>query len=68
MQEPCLFWRRKQNKKSHPEFSIPKGGASQEKQSSAAVFPFRTAQGQEAFFSTETQDRGGGYFWKIYHN
>lgn len=46
MQDPCLFWQWKQNKKSHPEFSIPKGGASQEKQSFAVAFPFSTAKEQ----------------------
>lgn len=55
MQDPCLFWRWKQNKKSHPEFPIPKGGASQEKQSCAVVFPFSMAEEQAAFFSVEIQ-------------
>lgn len=59
MQDPCLFWRWRQNKKSHPEFSIPKGGASQEKQSCAVVFPFSTAEEQEAFFRAEIRTNEG---------
>lgn len=59
MQDPCLFWQWKQNKKSHPEFSIPKGGASQEKQSFAAAFPLCAAQEQRAL-GRETQCGGWG--------
>lgn len=57
MQDPCLLWQWKQNKKSHPEFSIPKGGASQEKQNSAVAFPFSMAREQAVFFSVEIQSR-----------
>lgn len=63
MQDPCLFWQWKQNKKSHPEFSIPTGGASQEKQSFAVVFPFHTAEEQATFFSSEIQYRWRGWLW-----
>lgn len=57
MQDACLFWRWKQNKKSHPEFSIPKGGASQEKQSFAVVFPLGTTAEQAAGLGAEIQYR-----------
>jgi hypothetical protein len=44
-------------------FSIPKGGVSQEKQSSAVVFPFSPADQQAAFLGMEIQeseDEGAG--------
>lgn len=66
MQDPC-FWQWKQNKKSHPEFSIPKGGASQEKQSFAAGLPFSTAYEQAVFSHVEIQHKWG-LLWNAHQN